>query len=1002
MTEFDDKSFRYVTRGFFDHRAIRPYLANVRNWQGYVRFLGLPDRRDNPDIIIDRLFVEPLLVRRYVSPDEKPIDWLHEAEPILEALSRNTRFVLLGDPGIGKSTFLNYVAWLLSRPTPNALSRRLGWGLPLPMVLRELPLRGVRDFDGLLGAFLSRPMCAPLRKNGAEYLRQSLADGQAYLLLDGIDEVGSRKAREDLRSAVFDGLQKYPKCRWLLSSRIVGYDEVPFDRVSYRSAEEHVTGEESVVIQDTSTGSGELIYQRRRRKSLRNGLKPRYIAPFDDQRIMAFAQNWYVQRVAAATQARADASHLVTAIRADQAILRLARIPNLLTMMALIHRVEATLPHGRALLYDRITEAYLESIDKYRGIDLGPHELPRKKKWLARVGFEMQRRRTEQNNKNEAEILVEFDTVINWLNQEMEGTKDSSNSPSAEEFLGIIGRRSGLFLPRGEKRYAFVHLSFQEYFAAVALAREVTRLLWARDKQSKLGFDSCLLAEWASKSVWCETFSFVFESLASQEEDDWHDELLNCIFGRRFDRLNEWNPSKEDDDGLLNLGILLARLVVNSRSGLTVAERKEAIAICVKVQLQIQSGRQSWMPSRMGSHSIIKVLLGNDDELDAEVYQAIHVQSEEMIIPKLDFAGARISDVSGLGNLVDLQVLHLNGTQVSDLGPLSKLTALKRLNLEGTQVSDLDPLSKLTALKRLNLEGTQVSDLDPLSKLTALEWLNLEGTQVSDLGPLSKLTALKRLNLEGTQVSDLGPLSKLTALEWLNLERTQVSDLGPLSKLTALEWLNLEGTQVSGLGPLSNLSALQALHLDRTGVSDISPLSNLTALRLLDLDRTRVSDISPLSNLTALRLLDLDRTRVSDISPLSNLSALQSLHLDRTGVSDISPLSNLAALRLLDLDRTRVSDISPLSNLTELRLLNLDGTQVSDISPLESLQALERLDLEGTQVSDIAALLGLKALTWLDLDNTQVLPSAVRELQKALPKTHIFSSSNLPAKTLAR
>ena len=66
----------------------------------------------------------------------------------------------------------------------------MGWRLPLPMVLRELPVRGVTDFDGLLEAFLGREMSAPLREDGGRYVRQALAEGQAFLLLDGIDELG--------------------------------------------------------------------------------------------------------------------------------------------------------------------------------------------------------------------------------------------------------------------------------------------------------------------------------------------------------------------------------------------------------------------------------------------------------------------------------------------------------------------------------------------------------------------------------------------------------------------------------------------------------------------------------------------------------------------------------------------------------------------------------------------------------------------------------------------
>ena len=220
----------WVIPEFFTNPVLRPYLKKVLSWQGYIRFLGLPDRRDNPDIDIERLFIAPMMTRRYVSPDENPQSWLSEAETLVDVLAENNPLVILGDPGIGKSTFLNMVAWLLSRPATNPLIERLGWRLPLPMVLRELPVRGVTDFDGLLKQFLKREMSEPLRNDeGRRYLEQTLAEGKAFLLLDGIDEIGDRHAREDLREAVFDGIARFPDCRWLLSSRIVGYDEVPFD-----------------------------------------------------------------------------------------------------------------------------------------------------------------------------------------------------------------------------------------------------------------------------------------------------------------------------------------------------------------------------------------------------------------------------------------------------------------------------------------------------------------------------------------------------------------------------------------------------------------------------------------------------------------------------------------------------------------------------------------------------------------------------------------------------
>ena len=840
--------------------TLREYLKNLRDWHGYVRFLGLPDRRDNPDILIDRLFVEPLLTRRHIWPDEDPLSWIDEAETIFDVLKTGRPLVILGDPGTGKTTLLNYLVWLLARPTVDSWAKRMGgWLLPLPMVLREQRLRGITNFDGLMDSFLDQPKSKPLGEG--EYLYQMLKEGRAFIMLDGVDEIGDLKAREDLRHAVFEGFDRYPRCRWLLSSRIVGYDEVAFNETLNPQ-----TGQSSPreVLKKSRSSDAQRTRQQtdlgraRTAQEFDDGydVVTRYIAPFDDGRIEQFARNWYVQREAAATRAGEDATHLVSAVHADEGILRLARIPNLLTMMALIHRIEATLPHGRALLYERIAEAYLESIDKFRGVYSGAYNLPQKRRWLARIGYEMQRRRSmdqrrendtdePENGVDEPVLLAESSDVIFWLKEEMkkEGT---SEGMSAEEFLSFVGRRSGLFLPRSEGLYAFVHLSFQEYFASVAIEREVTGPAWARGEPTFLGLERKDLVEWAGNSTWRETLVFLFELLASK--DDWHADLLDAVFGKDF-RLEE---KTSDKLLLLNLAQLLARIAVNRRSGLVGKREFDAITAAVRTALQVPR-----------SHRIFQELLGGDVEWNEKVLEVIRAQSEEARVVSLNLAQTRISDLRLLAGLTALQFLFLQDTQVSDLGPLAKLTALKWLFLGNTEVSDLGPLANLTALESLNLAQTAVSDLGPLANLARLKSLDLWGTQVSDLGPLASLARLESLDLWGTQVSDFGPLANLARLESLDLWGTEVSDIEQLANLTALKSLDLRWTKVSDLGPLANLTALESLDLGRTKVSDLTPLANLTGLKSLDLGRTKVSDLTPLANLTALESLDVQETRVS-------------------------------------------------------------------------------------------------------------------------------------------
>ena len=802
--------------------VLRAYLSNVRDWHGYIRFLGLPDRRDNPDVLIDRLFVEPLVTRRHVSPDDEPSSWAHEADTIFDVLAIGKPVVLLGDPGSGKSTLLNYLVWLLSRPTVDAWSSRMGdWLLPVPMLLRDLSLHGVTTFRELLNAFLRHAMSAPLRRR--RYLTQMLDQGRALILLDGIDELGDPTARKHLKKAVYDGFARYPRCRWVLSSRIVGYDEVPFDTApdltSLQSARRESDNDS---LNRALRSEGEQLPWQPDILALRDtghavdrgSVITRYIAPFDDGRIEAFARNWYVQREAAATRAGEDAEHLVRAVHADDAILRLARVPNLLTMMALIHRIEATLPHGRALLYERIAEAYLESIDRYRGVYSGAYNLPQKRRWLARVGYELQRRRsTEQQSANSAsqtELLAESGDVVAWLNDEMRQGSSFENM-SAEDFLDFVGRRSGLFLPRGEGRYAFVHLSFQEYFAAVALEREVTGVNWARRRVTALGLQHNVLAAWAGQSAWRETFAFLFELLASRE--DWHAGLLQAVYGDEFERLED-----SASGTAVNLAHLLARLVVNPRSGLPRDMEARATAAAVRATLRHQSALESSLgPERS---AIFASLLGGESNWNRRVLNDIVTQAQEL----------------------GVQALSIAQTQVADLGPLAGLTALKFLDVSDTLITDLQPLTKLTTLTGLHASRTRVSDLGPLASLSALAALFVWGTGVADLSPLADLTALTALDLWGTGVADLGPLADLTALTALDLRRTPVVDLEPLANLSGLRTLQLGQTQVTDLEPLANLSGLITLDLRQTQVTDLEPLANLSGLITLDLRQTQVAN----------------------------------------------------------------------------------------------------------------------------------------------------------------
>ena len=609
--------------------------------------------------------------------------------------------MLLGDPGTGKTTLLDYLTWLLTfygRPSP--LIKRFGWILPVPMVLRELALESVTTFDGLLQAFLCQPTGEPLREG--DYLHDRLAEGRALVMLDGVDELGGEDARRGVRDAVLDGMKRYPDCLWLLTSRIVGYGDVPF---------------EGAGVQRQGQSEAD-------RKLNTAKIHKRYIAPFDDGRIKLFTHRWYVLRDWDGAEAGKH-DDLVAAIRKDAALQRLARVPNVLALMALIHRIDATLPQEKWLLYERIAEAYLMSIDRSRGLSDGAYDLPRKKMWLARVGFEMQTRREQSGD---GEVLAQRDDALHWIGSEMERGKASADAPTPEEFLSFVGRRSGLFVPRGDDLYAFRHLSFQEYFAAVALATEVTGFSWAKNGRSSLGFTQTDLTTWARQQSWLETFCFLFEMLADKPE--WHSELATCVFGKGFSYLHEL----EANDEVFHLAHLAARLVANPHSGLGPHDRTLAIEGCVRMQIRCSDYHFRTRKYAV-DFSLFGLLMAKDSDLCGTVMALIPklwLQTMDSLqLRVLDLRRANMVDLPLIAELPNLDILILADTDIDDVQCLTRLTELEFLELDGTAVSDLTPLGEMPQIKFLSIERTKVEDVTPLERVNKLEVLLWAGTPIS-------------------------------------------------------------------------------------------------------------------------------------------------------------------------------------------------------------------------------------------------------------------------------
>ena len=339
----------------------------------------------------------------------------------------------------------------------------------------------------------------------------------------------------------------------------------------------------------------------------------------------------------------------------------------------------------------------------------------------------------------------------------------------------------------------------------------------------------------------------------------------------------------------------------------------------------------------------------------------------------------KLSDISPLARLINLEVLDFHGDAVSDLTPLGKLVNLKHLNLDNNKVSDVSPLESLTNLEYLDLRNNPITDFSPLEELSkntnilagevAIPDPNLRTAIAEALGKgdaavamitEEEMTTLTDLDAENLDIQDLQGLQFAPNLEHLNIQRNPISDLSPLGNLTKLKELRFWTSTVSDISPLAGLQNLEGLSAWDANVLDLSPLKELPKLRWLEFSNAPLSDLSPLRFIPSLRRLVFYVCDISDLSPLGDLTGLKDIQFSHNKISDISPLAGLTGLEVISIKDNEISDISSLAGLSNLRELRIGENKILDVSPLASLHKLEFLEIEYNSISDFSPLDGLR------------------------------------------
>ena len=351
-----------------------------------------------------------------------------------ELLQRNQakKFVLLGAPGSGKTTLMSYFAVMLAdkKSAKLGLDENVDW-LPIILRIRDLS-RQPEDISILDYAKLYAEKNLAVKDLPVGFFEHWLENGQAIILLDGLDEIPEEAKRYQIVGRIESFLTRFGENRAIITSRPAGYKQDFF----------------------------------------RTGEFPHFqLQSFDDEKIEEFINLWYDSRFADKGERERRKESLRKALNENERIKLLGRNPLLLTIIALIHRYYALLPKERHKLYDKAVETLLTSWDAKK--ELSSHkklqclQLDDLRRLMAIIAFWIHTQDTAGDG--EGGTLIDRDELLEKLSREIKNLKQVElyqAQAEAERFIELIQQRTGLLNEQGQDCYGFVHKTFQEYLCA--------------------------------------------------------------------------------------------------------------------------------------------------------------------------------------------------------------------------------------------------------------------------------------------------------------------------------------------------------------------------------------------------------------------------------------------------------------------------------------------------------------------------------------------------------